>query len=267
MTPSVALVTGATSGIGAAFARQLAEAGHELVVVARDEERLAGTASELADRYGVPVTPLPADLTGDDGLAAVEHRLGDPTRPVDLLVNNAGLSLNRSFLSSDVTDEERLLALNVRAVLRLTHAALPGMVARRQGAVVNVSSVSGFAPTMPGSTYPASKAWVTSFSESVGMSARRFGVRVMALCPGYTRTEFHGRAGVDMSGTPRWMWLSAEDVVREALRDLGRGRLVSVPDWRYKAMVFGLRHAPRGLIRRMSPDRRGRDTPGTVHKV
>jgi short-subunit dehydrogenase len=132
------------------------------------------------------------------------------------------------------------------------------MVARQRGAVINVSSVSGFAAVMPGSTYPASKAWVTNFSESVGLAVRRYGVRVMALCPGYTRTEFHDRAGIDMSRIPDWLWLAADDVARDGLRDLRRGKYVSVPNWRYKAAVFGMRHAPRGLFHRVASDSRGR---------
>ncbi|MFC4109621.1 SDR family NAD(P)-dependent oxidoreductase [Micromonospora zhanjiangensis] len=254
-----ALVTGATAGIGAAFARRLAADGSHLVLVARDERRLADLAAELTDRYGVPVDVLPADLATDDGCASVEDRLRADDDPVDLLVNNAGTSLNRSFVRSTVADEERLLRLNVHAVMRLTLAALPGMTRRRHGAVINVSSVAGFAAVQPGSTYSASKAWVTNFSESVGASVRPAGVRVMALCPGYTRTEFHDRAGINMSKTPGWMWLRADDVVRDALRDLRRNRSVSVPDWRYKAAVFALRHAPRRLIQAVSPDSRGRD--------
>lgn len=263
---STALVTGATAGIGAAFARQLAAEGYDLILVARDATRLASVADELSARHGITATALPADLSTVDGCVAVEQRLTDPDRPVDLLVNNAGFSLNRSFLRSSVEDEERLLRLNVHAVLRLTHAVLPVMVARGAGAVVNVSSASGFAPVMPGSTYPSSKAWVTNFSESMAATARRYGVRVMALCPGYTRTEFHQRQGIDMSGTPDWMWLDADAVVRAALRDLRRGRTVSVPDWRYKAAVFAMRHAPRGVFQRLAPDRRGLATPQRADK-
>jgi short-subunit dehydrogenase len=132
------------------------------------------------------------------------------------------------------------------------------MVARRRGAVINVSSVTGFAALMPGSTYPATKAWVTNFTESTAQSVRRFGVRVMALCPGYTRTEFHQRAGIDMSKTPDFLWLDADTVVREGLRDLRRGKMVSVPDWKYKTMVFAVRHLPRPLVRRVARDTRGR---------
>jgi short-subunit dehydrogenase len=249
-----ALVTGATAGIGAAFARELAAEGHELVLVARDGARLEAIAAELP----VPAEVLAADLATAEGCDAVAARLADPARPVDLLVNNAGRSLNRSFLRSTVELEEELLRLNVHAVLRLTLAALPGMVERRRGAIVNVSSVSGFAALMPGSTYPASKAWVTNFSESQAQLVREFGVRVMALCPGYTRTEFHDRAGIDVSRSPAWLWLDAGAVARAALRDLRRGRMVSVPGWKYKLAVFGIRHAPRGLLHRVSRDTRGR---------
>ncbi|WP_329111574.1 SDR family oxidoreductase [Micromonospora sp. NBC_01699] len=247
--PALALVTGATAGIGAAFARRLAADGTHLVLVARDADRLAGLAAELTERHRVPVDILSADLSTDDGCAAVERRLADSAEPIELLVNSAGISLARSFIRSTAEDEARLLRLNVHAVMRLTLAALATMTVRRHGAVINVSSVAGFGAVMPGSTYSASKAWVTNFSESVGLSARRSGVRVMALCPGFTRTEFHQRAGINVSKMPDWLWLSADDVVVDALRDLGKGRFVSVPDWKYKAAVFGLRHAPRGLLR------------------
>lgn len=253
-----ALITGATAGIGAAFARRLGAQGRPLVLVARDEERLAAAAAELTDRHGTPVEVLPADLSTDDGCAAVEARLRVAGDPVDVLVNNAGISLNRPFLRSAVEDELRLLRINVNAVLRLTHAALPGMVQRQQGAVINVSSVAGFGSVMPGSTYSASKAWVTNFSESIAQSVRPFGVRVLALCPGYTRTEFHDRAGINMTKTPPWMWLRADDVVADALRDLGKGKLVSVPDWKYKLAVFGLRHTPRRVLQGVARDTRGR---------
>ncbi|SCE85935.1 SDR family NAD(P)-dependent oxidoreductase [Micromonospora mirobrigensis] len=252
-----ALITGATAGIGAAFARRLAADGWHLVLVARDAARLDATATELTSRYGRQVVTLPADLSTDDGCATVEGRLAAQP-PVDLLVNNAGISLNRPFLRSTAEDESRLLRLNVHAVLRLSLAALQQMTRRRHGAVINVSSVAGFGAIAPGSTYPASKAWVTNFSESVGQSARPFGVRVMALCPGYTRTEFHDRAGIDMSGIPAAAWLRADDVVDEALRDLRKGKLVSVPSWKYKAAVAGLRHAPQWLLHRVTRDIRGR---------
>jgi short-subunit dehydrogenase len=253
-----ALITGATAGIGAAFARRLAADGYDLVLVSRDAARLAALGKDLTAAHGVQVDTLPADLATDGGTASVAERLRDDVRRVDLLVNSAGIGLHRSFLKADVADEARMLALNVGAVLRLTHAALGVMTVRGHGAVINVSSVAGFGPTQPGSTYAASKAWVTNFSESMGLSARRRGVRVLALCPGFTRTEFHERAGIDTSGSPEWMWLDADDVVRAALVDLARGRLVSVPNWKYKAAAFGLRHAPHGLVAAMGSGARAR---------
>lgn len=240
---AVALVTGATAGIGAAFARALAAEGYDLVLVARDGQRLTVLSRELTAQHGISVTALAADLTDPDGCALVEKRLAEP---VDLLVNNAGIGLRTRVLDSTIEELETLLDLNVRAVQRLTRAVLPGMVARGRGDVINVSSVAGFV-AVAGSTYPASKAWVTSFSESTGLAVRRYGVRVLALCPGYTRTEFHRRAGLDAGKIPGWLWLDADDVVWAGLRDLRRGRLVSVPDWRYKAAVFGLRLIPRRL--------------------
>jgi uncharacterized protein len=257
----IALVTGASSGIGAAYARLLAAEGYDLVLVARGAERLDQLAADLTGQHGIEAATLPADLATESGCAAVEARLR--AAPVDLLVNNAGISLNRPFLKSSVDLEEQLLRLNVHAVMRLTLAVLPGMVERGRGDVINVSSVSGFGAVMPGSTYPASKAWVINFTESVAQSVRRYGVRLLALCPGYTRTEFHERAGINMSATPRWMWLQADDVARDGLRDLRKGKLVSVPDWKYKLAVFGMRHAPRRLLQAAARDTRGRlERPG-----
>lgn len=258
----VALVTGATAGIGRAFATRLAVEGSDLVLVARDAERLATVARELSDDYGVAVEVIGADLGTAAGCELVEARLRDDARPIDLLVNNAGLSLNNPFLNSTVDAELHLLAVNVQAVMRLTLAALPGMVDRRRGDVINVSSVAGFGTAMPGSTYPASKAWVTNFSESVALSVAGHGVRVMALCPGFTRTEFHDRAGINTTKTAQWLWLQAPRVVDEGLRDLRRGRMVSVPSWKYKVLVGFMRHTPPRLLRRLARTARvrtGRD--------
>jgi hypothetical protein len=248
----LAVVTGATAGIGAAFARRLATDGFDLLLVARDEERLATVAAGLPGRAEI----LSADLSTADGCSVVEEQLRG--RTVDMLVNNAGISLNTTFVDSTAEAEERMLRLNVQAVMRLTLAALSGMVARRRGYIVNVSSVAGFGVPLPGSTYSATKAWVTNFSESVALSVRPHRVRVMALCPGWTRTEFHDRAGIDASRIPGWMWLAADDVVRAGLRDLRRGRAVSVPDWRYKVATFGMRHLPRPVVQAASQDVRSR---------
>ncbi|MGC4894437.1 SDR family NAD(P)-dependent oxidoreductase [Micromonospora sp. DT31] len=255
-SPRRALVTGASLGIGEAFTRRLAADGWDLVLVARDAARLDGLAAELTGRHGIEVETIPADLSTDEGCVAVERRLS-AIPPVELLVNNAGFSLSTPFVRSSVEDEARLIRLNVLSVLRLTHAALGPMSERGHGAVINVSSVAGFGVPMPGSTYSASKAWVTNFSESIGQSVAPLGVRVMALCPGYTRTGTHERAGIDMSRLPAWAWLRADDVVAEGLRDLRKGKLVSVPDWKYKVAAAGLRHAPRRLLRGFRRDTRG----------
>ncbi len=244
---TTALVTGATAGIGAAFTRALARRGHDLVLVARDGARLDSAAQKLRT-FGVRVDPLVADLASDDGCARVEWRCGEG---IDLLVNNAGLGTKGTFHAASREREEHLLRLNVRAVMRLTHAALPPMVERGSGAVVNVSSVAGFTPGTRGATYSASKAWVTNFSESLYLQYAEAGVQVMALCPGFTRTEFHSRAEMDVSGISERLWMSADDVVREGLADLDRGRAVSVPGRQYKAIVAATRYVPQGLQRRL----------------
>jgi uncharacterized protein len=255
---SVALITGPTSGIGNAFARRLAADGHDLVLVSRDANRLEELARGLRSTYGVDVEVLAADLADDEGCRSIEKRLSDGS-PVDLLVNNAGFSINQRFLTGDIENEEAMLRVLVRAVLRLTRAAVPGMVARRHGAVINVSSVAGFVPQ---STYSAAKAWVTAFSQSLSGDLAGTGVRVMALCPGFTHTPFHERAGHDMSKTPNWLWLDAPQVVDDALRDLRRGNDVSVPGAQYKAIVTLARHVPARTLtraaRRFRGTRRGR---------
>lgn len=256
-----ALVTGATSGIGAAFAGQLAAASYDLVLVARDEQRLRATADQLAQAHGITADIIAADLTTEDGLRSVATRLGNRDAPIDLLVNNAGISVNRSLLHSSVDTQQRLLALNVQAVLRLTHAVLPVMVERRHGGIINVSSVAGFSAVMPGSTYSASKAWVNNFSESIALAVRPYGVRVLALCPGYVRTEFHQRAGIDMSRTPSWLWLDAPQVAADGLRSLARGRVIRTVDWRYRLIVRAMRLAPRRLVHAVSGDVRTRLRP------
>ncbi|TDE08955.1 SDR family NAD(P)-dependent oxidoreductase [Jiangella asiatica] len=254
-----ALVTGATAGIGRAFARALAARGHDVVLVARDADRLLSVAAELRGAYGVGAEVLPADLAGDT--EAVEKRLRSTERPIDLLVNNAGFALGRSFLNNDIADEERMLDVLVRAVLRLTHAALPGMIERGHGAVVNVSSVAAWVPR---GTYSAAKAWVTAFSEGLVPQVAGTGVRVMVLAPGYTRTEFHARAAMNMSRLPSWMWLDSDALVVAALRDLDSGRTVSVPGLVYRLAGAVLPRLPRRLVLALGqqhPARRSRSRP------
>ncbi|SNS43443.1 SDR family NAD(P)-dependent oxidoreductase [Actinomadura mexicana] len=244
-----AFITGATAGIGAAFARRLASDGFDLVLLARDAERLERTAGDLRAAYGVRAETLPADLSTEEGLAAAEERV---RKDVDLLVNNAGFGHKGVFLNVPVSDELTMLRVHCEAVLRLTHAVLPGMLARGRGGVVNVASVAAFATR---GTYGASKAWVVNFSQGVAADIRkrsRGSVRVMALCPGYVRTEFHDRAQMDMSAVPGFMWLDKDDVVAAALRDLRRGVQVSIPGAQYKAVVGATRLLPRGLVARLS---------------
>jgi hypothetical protein len=238
-------VTGATAGIGNAFVRRLANDRYDLVLVSRDAERLEVLAAELRTTYGVQVEVLPADLAEDDGCRTVEARLGDRARPVDLLVNNAGFAVNRRFVTGDIEDEERMLRVLVRAVLRLTRAAVPGMIERRHGAVINVSSVAGFVPQ---GTYSAAKAWVTSFTQGLAADLTGTGVRAVALCPGFTSTEFHERAGIDMSRTPDWLWLDADEVVDSAFTALAHGTVVCVPGAQYKTIVTLARHVPTRLL-------------------
>jgi short-subunit dehydrogenase len=242
---TTSLITGATAGIGAAFARRLAADGHGLVLVARDEVRLHERAVELRERYGVEVAVLQADLSTDGGITAVEDRLRDADRPVDVLVNNAGFGNRGRFLEAPVADELRMLTLHCEAVLRLTTAAAEGMRQRGRGSVINVASVAAF---MPRGTYAASKAWVVRFTEGAALDLRGSGIRFLALCPGFVRTEFHQRAGMNAENLPGWAWLDADKVVAAALRDLARGRVVSVPDARYKTAVALARHVPSRLF-------------------
>ncbi|MFF7250814.1 SDR family NAD(P)-dependent oxidoreductase [Embleya sp. NPDC008237] len=242
---TTSLITGATSGLGAAFARRLAHEGHALVLVARDRERLAESARDLREEHGVSVEVLAADLSLDEGIAAVEARLADRAAPVDVLVNNAGFGNRGSFLDASTADEVRMLKVHCEAVLRLTGAASAAMRERGRGWVINVASVAAF---LPRGTYGASKAWVVSFTEGAARELNGSGVRLMALCPGFVRTEFHLRAGMGTSNIPNWMWLDADRVVAAAIRDLAVGRTVSVPDLRYKAVVGLAKLTPRGLF-------------------
>jgi uncharacterized protein len=245
------MITGPTSGIGLAFARALASEGYDLVLVSRDLARLEEVAADLATLHQVHSEVIPADLADLGDTQRVEARL--LAGGIDMLVNNAGFGLRTPFDITDIDDEQRALDVLVRAVMRLSHAGLTSMLAQGHGDIINVSSVAGF---LPRGTYGASKAWVTSFTTWAGVRYRAKGLRVMALCPGFVHTEFHQRMDANMAGIPSFMWLNAEDVARDALADLRRGRTLSVPSRRYKVLMALARLVPRGPMERIA--RRGR---------
>lgn len=237
MSRKIALVTGPTAGIGHEFAVQLAQRGFDLVLVARSEGRLKEVSDELA-QYGATSEVLVADLTRREDMLRVEERI---RQGIDLLVNNAGFGQKHPFLENSVDDEVAMLDILVTAVLRLSHAALSTMVERGEGGVINVSSIAG---ELPRGTYSAAKAYVTRFSEWADLTYRDRGVRTMALLPGFTKTEFHARMDVSRDSAPSWMWLEAEDLVREALDDFDKGKTISIPSMRYKALTAVSRYTP-----------------------
>lgn len=247
---TTALITGASSGIGAEYARQLAARGADLVIVARDRDALEAFAGELRRRYRVSVEVLVADLVKPRQRDRVEARLADAARPVQVLVNNAGHGLPLAFEHNDIDDEVRHLELHVEVPMRLMHAALGPMLARGSGRIINVASVAGF---IPRGTYGAVKGWVVSFSEWANVRYSPRGVTVTAVCPGFTHTNFHERAGLPpgQEGVPDWMWLHAPRVVSESLRDAARGKPVSIPSLRYKALVALTRFLPSGVASRL----------------
>lgn len=244
-----ALITGASSGIGAEYARQLAARGADLVLVARDRAALDALAERLADEHGVRVEVLAADLLDPTQLATVEERLGDAERPVEILVNNAGFALGFAFERNDIDDEVRHLRLHVEAPMRLMHAALGPMLERGHGRILNVASVSGW---MPRSTYGAAKGWLISFSRWANGAYAARGIVVTAVAPGFTHTNFHERAGLPKGeeGIADWMWLDASTVVATSLRDSARRKAVSIPSLKYKVLVAAARLAPPRLVAR-----------------
>ncbi len=253
IAPGTALITGATAGIGAEFARQLAARGHDLVLVARDVARLDTVATELR-ATGVAVEVLPADLTDAAAAARVAARIADPERPIEVLVNNAGFGLRTDFDRSPVESELDQLEVLAVAPLRLTHAALGAMVLRGHGTVINVSSIAAYAPLGP---YSSAKMWLHSFSRWANAFYRPAGVTVTALAPGFVRTEFHARMNVERSRmAPDWMWLNVEPLVRRALTDADHGRAVSIPSARYRVISWVAGAAPMGLITREAKRRR-----------
>ena len=244
MPRPVALITGPTSGIGAGYARRYASDGYDLVLVARDVDRLTQLAGELKGEAG-SIEMLPADLADRAGRDKVAERLAAGVR---VLVNNAGFGTSGEFWATDPELLQAQLDVNVTAVMHLTRAALPAMLDAGTGTVINIASVAGMVPGR-GSTYSASKAWVISFSEGLAVGLQGTGVGVHAVCPGYVHTEFHARAGLDMAKLPSFLWLEVDDVVSQSLADIAGGKVISIPGPQHKAIVTAGRMMPRGLMR------------------
>lgn len=246
---ATALVTGGTSGIGAQFARQLAARGFDLVLVARDADRLSASATELHAAYGINVETIRADLADAGDVDRVAARVAAAEHPVDFLVNNAGFGVHQRFAEGDVEIHEHAFSVMCRAVLVLSAAAARSMTTRGNGTILNVSSLQSLLTT---GSYSAIKAWVTSFTQSLAVELKGSGVTVTALLPGWVSTEWHARAGVRTSSIPDWLWTDPADVVRIALKDAERGRVICIPTVRYRVLGWFARHLPRGTIRWIS---------------
>ena len=245
---ATALVTGATAGIGESFTRLLAQQGYDLVLVARDVKRLAERAKFLRGKYKIKVEIIVADLSKNNEIAKVSKRLTNPKNPIEVLINNAGFGLKNSFLTSKSKDERALLDVLVTTPMVLSHAVLPFMKARNSGRIINVSSVASW---IAGGTYSAAKSYVTVFSESLHSELRGTNIKVTALCPGFTHTEFHARGQMNMNGLPNWLWLEADRVVADAWRANSKGKALSIPGVQYKIITFIARFGYRPTVRKM----------------
>jgi len=251
---ATALITGASSGLGEEFAWQLAAAGRDVVLVARSRDRLSEMGDLLAGAANVKVEILAADLSTPEGLAAVAERVADPDRPIDLLVNNAGFGLGKTFLESSIEDEVAALDVMVKAVLVLSHAAARAMADRGRGAILNVASVAAW---LGSGTYAAHKSWVTSFTEGLASQLRGTGVSATAVLPGLTHTNFHERADLShYEDFPELVWLEAEDVVESALAAVRRKQVLVTPSVRYAAAMGVVRALPRSWVRAASRGKR-----------
>ena len=243
---SWALVTGATVGIGESFTRLLAHNGYNIVLVARDLPRLQERAKTLESTFGIATTVIQADLATDAGCKTIEDFIAN--NQIDVLINNAGFGINKAFTMSQLDAEQQLLDVLVRTPMRLMHVALPGMKERNKGVIINVSSVAGW---IAGGTYSASKSYLTVLSESLHTELSSTHVKVSALCPGFTRTEFHQRGRMSMKGLPAFMWLNSDKLVAKAWKDAVGGKAVSVPGWQYQLLTFVMRNAPRPMVRKI----------------
>lgn len=243
---SWALVTGATSGIGESFTRLLADNNYNIVLVARDVSRLQERASGLEVQYKVQTHIIQADLSTDAGCAAVEQYIAN--NQIEVLINNAGFGINKAFTMSELVAEQRLLDVLVATPMRFMHVALPLMKQRNKGVVINVSSVAGY---IAGGTYSAAKSYLTVLTESLHTELAGTDVKISALCPGFTRTEFHQRGRMSMKGLPNFMWLDSDALVSKAWSDALKGKAVSIPGWQYKLLVFVIQGLPRTIVRKV----------------
>ena len=245
---STALVTGATAGIGESFTRLLASKGYDLVLVARDKKRLQERATSLSKKYKINVEVLQADLSVPTQLARVEKRLSNSKKPIEVLVNNAGFGIKDSFLVSSIEDELLLIDVLARAPMQLMHAVLPQMISRDSGTIINNSSVASF---IAGGTYSAAKSYLTVHTESLHTELSKTNLKISALCPGFTHTEFHQRGKMKMSGLPNFMWLEADRVVAESWKAAQAGKAICIPGWQYKILSTIARFGPRPLVRKL----------------
>lgn len=243
---SWALVTGATAGIGESFTRLLAENNYNVVLVARDLPRLQERAKVLEAKYKVQTHCIQADLSTDAGCSVVESYIA--SNQIDVLINNAGFGINKAFTVSELEEEQKLLDVLVRTPMRLMHVALPLMKQRDRGVVINVSSVASF---IAGGTYSASKSYLTVLTESMHTELAGTNVKISALCPGFTRTEFHQRGRMSMKGLPNFMWLDSDELVAKAWRDALKGKAISIPGWQYQLLVFVIQRLPRSIVRKV----------------
>jgi short-subunit dehydrogenase len=262
MSRQLAAVTGASSGIGAVFARKLAAQGYDLLLVARRQDRLEQLAGELSKAYGIDAQILPADLATIGGVQSTAWRFTEEPR-LALLVNNAGFGAMGRFFEAPLDDQVRMHRLHIDAILQLSHAALIGMTQRNEGAIINVASVAGFVRAPGSLSYCATKAWINAFTEGLylDLKSKRSNVKVQALCPGFTYSEFHDVAGMDRKTVPDALWLKAEDVVDASLAGLRTGKLFVVPGWKYKLLVAFLTKLPASLRLRLEL-RRPRQSEG-----
>ena len=253
MANSWALVTGATAGIGESFSRLLAGNNYNIVLVARDLPRLQERATALEAKFGISTHVIQADLATDDGCLKVEKYIAE--NQIDVLINNAGFGTNKAFTMSALEVEQQLLDVLVRTPMRLMHVALPLMKARDNGIIINVSSVAGY---IAGGSYSASKSYLTVLSESLNTELSATNVKVSALCPGFTRTEFHQRGKMSMTGLPNFLWLNSDRLVEQSWRDALKGKAVSIPGWQYKLLVLIVETIPRSIVRRVGMNMRAK---------